>query len=88
MVILHTYSDDEAEGAADILDDCWAIDVDERGYTDSSTEYSQRASGLTGDAVIDSDYKKVLLVLQAIMTMNTIQKLQFQFLKKPIKILC
>jgi len=61
IVTVHASSDDEAEDAADILDDCGAIDVDERasGYGEgnydlrsnaTSKDYDQNRSK-TGDSI-------------------------------------
>jgi stress response protein YsnF len=54
IVTVHAQSSDEADTAADILDDCGAIDVDERaaqyGYTRTgSTDSMENRSDRTGD---------------------------------------
>jgi stress response protein YsnF len=49
MVTVHAQTDDEAERAADLLDDCGAIDVDERsaqyGYTSAGSSPDMSTSG-------------------------------------------
>lgn len=60
IVTVHTQTEDEAEQAADILDDCGAVDVDEKasqfGYTDSSsTGYNNRMDS-------DNENQKVKVV--------------------------
>jgi stress response protein YsnF len=49
MVTVHTFSEDEAVNAADILDDCGAFDVDER-----EPEYSDRNTGWASDELSGS----------------------------------
>ncbi len=56
MVTVHTFSDDEAERVADILDEYGSIDVDEKGYTDTTSDYAQRETSWTSDDVTDTDY--------------------------------
>lgn len=56
VVTVHTFSEDEAESAADILDDCGAFDVDERepGYSESNTGWA--SDDVSGSRDISSDY--------------------------------
>ena len=53
IVTVHAQNKDEAEAAAEILDDCGAIDVDERashyGYTNTRTEGIGERSNVSGD---------------------------------------
>jgi stress response protein YsnF len=53
IVTVHAQSREEAERAADILDDCGAVDVDERsasvGYTGRSTEDLRERTNLSGE---------------------------------------
>jgi len=60
IVTVHANSSDEAEQAADILDDCGAVNVDERaseyGYTGSGNDYSRNYLGNTGNRDTSSDY--------------------------------
>jgi len=61
IVTVHANSSDEAEQAADILDDCGAVNVDERaaeyGYSGSGTDYSKNYLGNTDSVDRSTDYK-------------------------------
>lgn len=62
IVTVHTESDDEAERAADILDEAGAVDVDERSATYDSLTTAPSASmgaAFTGTPTTDSDLSKV-----------------------------
>jgi stress response protein YsnF len=54
IVTVHATSSDEAEEVADILDDCGAIDVDERAASYSQDSYRQTASSEL-DTDMDTD---------------------------------
>lgn len=58
VVTVHAQTDDEAERAADILDDNGAVDVDERaaqyGYTGTTTGGATGTTGLTDTAYTDT----------------------------------
>jgi len=56
MVTVHAASSDEAEKAADILDNCGAIDVDERAkqYTSSSSDRTEGYTDRTTPSGMDS----------------------------------
>jgi stress response protein YsnF len=59
IVTVHANSEDEAEQAADILDDCGAVDVDERaakyGYSGQSSSQSGNSNNLNTNDRIDTD---------------------------------
>jgi uncharacterized protein (TIGR02271 family) len=61
IVTVHANSSDEAEQAADILDDCGAVNVDERaaeyGYTGSGNTRSANYPGNSGNLDTSDDYR-------------------------------
>lgn len=57
MVTVHAFSNDEAENAADILDECGAIDVDEKEYSGSDADRGYAYSDTDRDfSNTDRDY--------------------------------